>query len=320
MLGLPGEQLVDDRRQSPLTRPGECFARRIRPDRALESARVVFQTPVGTMTADHLVEHHAQRPQIHVLVDVAGLEPFGRRIGSRPPVVGRHQRGPGERLRDAEIEHLDSIGPGDQDVIRLEVCVNDPMIGLIVDDGFEPMGLVEELANRLRILHGESIGQRTSCDDGGQLLRLDVLHHDAEERFEISPFVDGRHIVVNPPELLLEHGAATLGLDLLAALGRGNQLDGHRPAARRKPPRTRCRTARWRSRAEDRIRRSANLALAWPRSPFAKGPERNKDDRPGRRGARIARREGPNAQSTAPQPRRSCRRGAGPARRSRRHG
>ena len=59
------------------------------------------------------------------------------------------------------------------------------------------------------------------------------LHHDAEERFEISPLVDGRHIVVNPPELLLEHGAATLGLDLLAALGRGNQLDGHRPAARR---------------------------------------------------------------------------------------
>lgn len=76
-LDLVGEQLVDDRREAGRARCRQRLARGVRPNGVFELTAVALQPWVGTMAADHLVQDHAERPEVDVLVDATELEPFG---------------------------------------------------------------------------------------------------------------------------------------------------------------------------------------------------------------------------------------------------
>ena len=81
MLDLIGQHLADDRRQRRGARGGQRRPRRVAADRSFELARISFEAGVGPMAGQHLVEDHAERPEVDVLVDVTVLETLGRRVG-----------------------------------------------------------------------------------------------------------------------------------------------------------------------------------------------------------------------------------------------
>ena len=108
------------------------------------------------MAGEHLVEDHAERPEVDVLVDVAVLEPLRRRVGRRAPVVGRDLRRLGQRFGDAEVEDLEVAGRADEQVPGLEVGVHQPVVGLAFDRGGEAVRTIEELADADGVSRGET--------------------------------------------------------------------------------------------------------------------------------------------------------------------
>ena len=97
----------------------------------------------------HLVEHHAERPEVDVRIHATRLELLGRGVANRAPDIGGDLAGLGEGLRNAEVEHADLARARQQDVLRLQVGVHDCIAGLALD-GQELVRLVEELADTER--------------------------------------------------------------------------------------------------------------------------------------------------------------------------
>ena len=99
------------------------------------------------MPREHLVQHHAERPEVDVLVDAAVEQSLRRHVRRRAPVVGGERLGLVERLRDAEVEDDDLAGVADEDVPRLQVGMHQPVVALAFDRRREAVRLLEEGAD-----------------------------------------------------------------------------------------------------------------------------------------------------------------------------
>src|SRR6185436_12839336 len=155
--------------------------------------------------------------------------------------------GAADALGDAEIEHAD---PGrerrrvvlarvrrhaDADVARLEIAVDDAVVGLAVDDGDELVGAIEHVGERRRnldrVVRGEAAAR---AQDRREILAVDVLHLDQELVRAGADVEHVGHARLDGVELALQLGAATLGPgDVLA--GQGDRLHGDDAAVA--PPR-----------------------------------------------------------------------------------
>ena len=81
----------------------------------------------------HFIEHHRQRPQVRIHVDLARIQPLRRSVGHAAEFVARQPARKRERLGDAEIEHAHFAVRIDADVLRLDVAVHDAVKLLAVD-------------------------------------------------------------------------------------------------------------------------------------------------------------------------------------------
>ena len=105
----PGEQLGDDRLQAGGHGGSSGAGGRSDSDALLQPARVRRTKRLDA--AHHLVQQHADRPEIRVGIDLAGLEPLRRQIRDAAEVVARDLPAQRQRLGDAEIEDLDRSPP-----------------------------------------------------------------------------------------------------------------------------------------------------------------------------------------------------------------
>ena len=105
---LKREQPVDDRLQVNRTIGRKRRARRVAGDRAVEltAQSRILELRIRPVPRHHLVEHHAERPEVRVHVDALGAEAFRRGVGHRAADVGREIARLLEHLRHAEVEHL----------------------------------------------------------------------------------------------------------------------------------------------------------------------------------------------------------------------
>jgi len=92
----------------------------------------------------HLVEHHAERPEVGMHVDALGPEPLRRRVGDGAADVGCELAGFLEHLRHPEVEHFAFAGWFDLQMRRLQIVVQQP-IGSLFDGRREPVRPIEEL-------------------------------------------------------------------------------------------------------------------------------------------------------------------------------
>ena len=96
--------------------------------------------------AHHLVQQHADGPQIRLRVDVAGVEALGRQIRDAAEVVARDFSAERQRLGDPEVEDLDLIARQDSDVARLEIAVQERSQLAAIDRDLERVGRLQEIA------------------------------------------------------------------------------------------------------------------------------------------------------------------------------
>ena len=119
--GCRREQLGDDRFEVSGAAIGKRGWRLPRDDQALEPSCV------GRLkrrrAAQHLVEQHAQRPEVGVRIDLAALEPFGRQVSDAAEIIARDFSAERQRLGDPEVEHLDRAGRRDAHVAGLEISM-----------------------------------------------------------------------------------------------------------------------------------------------------------------------------------------------------
>ena len=111
------------------------------------SSRRVSRRLNGRVAADHLVQQHADRPEIGVRIDVAGIETFGREIRDAAEVVARDFSAERQRLRDPEVEHLDLIAGRGMRMLRgLRSPCSSDRSGRPSIVGFEGVRRLEEAA------------------------------------------------------------------------------------------------------------------------------------------------------------------------------
>ena len=140
-------------------------------------------------SGEHLVEHRPEREQIGAMVDLAAAQLLGRHVVQRAQhhpghgeperlrVIGRRRR---EELGQPEVEHLDSLPPGEHHVRALDVAVHDAAAVRVV----EGVGHLHRDLERVGHL------DRTTGQAGGEGLALHVLHGD-EERLAVFDQVVG---------------------------------------------------------------------------------------------------------------------------------
>ena len=117
------EQLRDDRLQARGTSAVEGDRGLARADPLLQPARV--RGAEGLNAADHLVEQHADRPELGLRVDLPRLEALRREVRDAAEVVARDLSAERQRLGDAEVEHLDLVSVENTNVPGLEIAVQE---------------------------------------------------------------------------------------------------------------------------------------------------------------------------------------------------
>lgn len=144
-----------------------------------EQRRVLVQDGVGDclrmlppkrkLSRNHLVEHHAQRPDVRPQVHGLGGCLLRRHVGNRA------QSGPGagksvlaHKLRETEVDDLDSFARGDHEIGRLDVSMHDLV----------SMGLEQALGYLSRDGDGSLDRERTASDVLLQGLPVVVRHRD----------------------------------------------------------------------------------------------------------------------------------------------
>src|SRR6185436_1950879 len=125
-------------------------------------------------------------------------------------VVARGVAAERQRLRDAEVEDLDLVGPEHADVARLQVAVQQRTQVASVDRRLEAVGRLEEMTQLNRDVDGTAGRQRAGRENLGEILAVDVLHRDIEVAPLGAVFVDHRNVLANPAELLLKLRAPAL--------------------------------------------------------------------------------------------------------------
>ena len=100
---------------------GRRFRRSPRSDPLLQAPRVVGAK--RRPARDHLVQEHAQRPRVRLAIALAGLQALRREVRRAAEVVARDLSAERQRLRRAEVQHLDAIAGDQPDVGRLEIVV-----------------------------------------------------------------------------------------------------------------------------------------------------------------------------------------------------
>ena len=127
---------MDDRLQRQRTSRRERLARRVVRDRAIELPPKpwILQRRIRPVAGDHLVEHHAERPEVRVHVHALRSQALRRRVRDRAADVGRELARFLEHLRHAEVEHLALAARGNLDVRRLEIVVQQPVRALLHGD------------------------------------------------------------------------------------------------------------------------------------------------------------------------------------------
>ncbi len=178
-------------------------------------ARSLERPPPG----QHLVEHHAQRPEVRAGVELVTPRLLGRHVGRRPH--GRARAGNGRRARElgqAEVEDLHQTVARDHQVGRLDVPVDDP---LAVRLGQPARHLLSHLRG---LLHGE----RPALQPAAECFAVVAGHGEVEPAVGSLPQLqDGAQVRVVERRgrlgLLDEPG---LGLGVARQLG-GEELEGH---------------------------------------------------------------------------------------------
>ncbi len=136
---------------------------------------------------EHLVEDDSERVDIAPAVDAEALRLLGREVGRR----SHDEAGLSDVVvsadspRDAEVGHLHLAVPGEKDVARLDVAVDDAVA----------MGIAESL----RDVGGDGGGphrreRSLASDDRREGLPVDVLHDDEIRPLRLAP-VEDRHDV-----------------------------------------------------------------------------------------------------------------------------
>ena len=177
-------------------------------DRVFELIVVTLEAPERTIARQHFVEQHAERPVVHLLVDRAGLQPLGRHVLPRAPLLRRFEAALGHRLRDAEVEHADvAVGP-DAHVARLQIGVDDAL-GRAARH-LEAMRLFEERGELDRDVERALPRQRSARERVEQVFARHVFHHHVEAAARLGDLLDERHQPVMTREFLLQLRAAAL--------------------------------------------------------------------------------------------------------------
>ena len=224
-----GEELGDDRPQRQRTRLAERIGRLQRSDPVLQPARV--GRAVRLDAGQHLVEQHADCPEVGVGVDLAGLgflAPATRRCEGCAEVVARHFPAERQRFGDAKVENLDLVGPEEPDVSRLQVAVQQGVKPTPVDRRLQSVRGFEELAQLNRDADGALRRQRAGGENLREIPAVEIFHRDVEVAAFGAVLVDDRHVLADAAELLVQLRAPALGLEYVVAVGVGadrNQLE-----------------------------------------------------------------------------------------------
>src|SRR5262245_59868783 len=136
----------------------------------------------GTSTAQHLVEHASERPDVGPFVDRLAARLLGTHVRSRADdqPVARVVDGDGRRLgdtlralaarylelRQSEVEHFDDAGGSDLDVRGFQVAVNDPFLVRGLERLGDLPGDIESLLDRQTGLAcGNPLRERLALDE-----------------------------------------------------------------------------------------------------------------------------------------------------------
>ena len=159
----------------------------------------------GAPAGEHLVEHHAQRPEVGGGADAQPLELLGRHVGGgahRDPLLGE---GAGvDPAGEAEVEELHPAVREHHDVLRLEVPVDDAG-GM---GGGESRG---ELAGDRRRLGACEAPVRPPGEELGERRAVVVGHGEKTLALVLADLVDG-------PDVRMVQGGRGLGLAAEAGL------------------------------------------------------------------------------------------------------
>ena len=79
------------------------------------------------MTGNHLIERNSERIDVRTFIRISSAHLFRRTVMNRSHRVGADRIG-GSSSRDTEIRHLDFAVSRNNDILRLNVSVNDPLI------------------------------------------------------------------------------------------------------------------------------------------------------------------------------------------------
>jgi hypothetical protein len=111
----------------------------------------------GTVSGQRFVEHARQRVHVDRRGGVLLVEPFRRHvIDGADGSPGGRQPGVAPGFGDAEVNEVGEIGLGDDDVVRLDVSMHQPLgmcriqrSGNLPDDGNRPRRLQRPLPDQL---------------------------------------------------------------------------------------------------------------------------------------------------------------------------
>ena len=230
LLGPLLEAVPDDpreRRRQPLDRRGEIGGLLAQDRRHRLRARLARE---GPSARQHLVEHRPEREDVGARVGGLAAHLLGRHVADRSQDRARLRRARGGRraglaavapaafpFREAEVEDLQPALPGDEDVLRLQVAVDDP---LVVRGG-------QGLGQLHRVLHGLAHGQGARRQPLPQRLALEQLHDGVGRPGLAAEVVDREDARVRQRRhgfrLPLEAGEGLLVL----REARGEDLDRH---------------------------------------------------------------------------------------------
>src|SRR5215213_1067141 len=136
----------------------------------------------------HLVEQHAERPDVGALVGLSRRELFGREVfDGADDAAGLRERGARAALRDAEVEQLDLALRAYLYVVRLDVAVYDA-VRVYVRDGVHQRGEdSQRLGRRQRAVGSHAVAERVA---------VNVLHDDAGLALDFREVVYGGDVRV----------------------------------------------------------------------------------------------------------------------------
>ena len=164
------------------------------------------------MAADHLEQHHAERPEVGVRAHLVRDQPLRRSVRDGAGDVRAKLTALFERLGNAEVEHPPVTIRRNHQVRRLEIGMDDP-VGLPVDDTRERMRPFHELAQPRRVAGGIVSREPSLPEQGFERLPFDELHRDVEVIAIGAEVVDDRHHPMRLRKPLLEDRALAFSLD-----------------------------------------------------------------------------------------------------------